>query len=148
MFKVIDKFALKLEDKLKFYYIVTTTLFLIFGAPDLRGIIDKLLMIVCVTIGMFFFPGFIKVYMKMQSPKLKSTINKVSGIIKIQFCFFQVFGIMIVLLTVASSITGQSLIALSLLASNIGLKLVVEVAKIKEAYFGEHKEVVNEVNLD
>ncbi len=137
MGKTIDEFLLKVGNKLIFYYVATVILFLIFGAPDMTRLLDKILMIVGITIGIFFFPTFLRLYYNFQAPKINKRNNRFIKIFKFQLYFFQTFGFMIIFMGMSSALSGVSYIPFGLLVVNIGLSILLEIAKLREKYFSE-----------
>ncbi len=128
MFKSIDPFLIKHDKKFIAYYVFTIVLFLIFGGPEMTEIFDKVLMILGTVIGMFFFPITIKLAYKFQR-----SINRKKSKFEIwQLTFFQIFAVMIMLTVVIGIFTDPGMVVYSLMVSNIGVMLTIELAKMRQ----------------
>ncbi len=128
MVKTLDVFLTKHSKKFVVYYVLTILLFLILGAPDMTTILDKVFMAICIIIGMFFFPFTLKLAFKFQRSLSVRNIK----IEQFQVMFFQVFAVMIILTVVVGIATDPKMLAYTLMVSNIGIMLTIELAKMRE----------------
>ncbi len=127
MLEKIDSFLIKHSKKFIVYYVATILLFLVFGAPGMTEIKDKALMVFGVVVGMFFFPFALKFVYRLQWSN-----RRIIKVEKAQLAFFQVFACMIILTVAIGIVSDPKMFAYTLMVSNIGLMLTIELAKKRE----------------
>ena len=115
----------------RYYFIVCSIVFLIFGGAGLENITDRLTVSFGILIGYLMFFNFTGLYLRMVKKANKYNWDKAKKVMKFQLNFFFFFGCVGMLMIILSSLANPREIPFMLMASNVVIGIVTGTLKSK-----------------